>query len=58
VRDKPAVPEIFFFLPRCAYVVSVKAMQIEYPESWTAAAGSTTERFENEARMRSQRGAR
>ena len=29
----------------------MKAMQIEYPESWTAAAGSTTERFENEARM-------
>jgi len=29
----------------------MKAMQIEYPESWTAAAGSTPERFESEARM-------
>ena len=29
----------------------MKAMQIEYPESWTAAAGSSSERFENEARM-------
>jgi len=29
----------------------VKAMQIEYPESWTASAGSSPERFENEARM-------
>ena len=29
----------------------MKAMQIEYPESWTAAAGSTAERFETEARM-------
>ena len=29
----------------------MNAMQIEYPESWTAAAGSTTERFESEARM-------
>jgi predicted HTH domain antitoxin len=26
-------------------------MQIEYPESWTASAGSSAERFENEARM-------
>ncbi len=32
----------------------MKAMQIEYPESWTASAasaGSSPERFENEARM-------
>jgi predicted HTH domain antitoxin len=29
----------------------MNAMQIEYPESWTAAAGSSPERFENEARM-------
>lgn len=29
----------------------MKAMQIEYPESWPAAAGSSTERFEDEARM-------
>ena len=26
-------------------------MQIEYPESWPALAGSSPERFENEARM-------
>jgi predicted HTH domain antitoxin len=26
-------------------------MQIEYPESWAASAGSSAERFENEARM-------
>ena len=26
-------------------------MQIEYPESWTASAGSSSERFENETRM-------
>jgi predicted HTH domain antitoxin len=29
----------------------MKGMQIEYPESWTASAGSSPERFENEARM-------
>jgi predicted HTH domain antitoxin len=29
----------------------VKALQIEYPESWPAAAGSSVERFEGEARM-------
>jgi len=29
----------------------MKAMQIEYPESWRALAGSSPERFENEARM-------
>ena len=29
----------------------MKALQIEYPESWPAAAGSSTERFEGEARM-------
>jgi predicted HTH domain antitoxin len=29
----------------------MKAMRIEYPESWTAAAGSSPERFEDEARM-------
>jgi predicted HTH domain antitoxin len=26
-------------------------MQIEYPESWAVSAGSSPERFENEARM-------
>lgn len=40
-----------FLHSRWAYVVSVNAMQIEYPEAWTAAAGSTAERFESEARM-------
>jgi predicted HTH domain antitoxin len=40
-----------FFCLGCAYVVCVKAMQIEYPESWTALAGSSAERFEDEARM-------
>ena len=29
----------------------MKAMQIEYPEAWPAAAGSSVERFEGEARM-------
>jgi predicted HTH domain antitoxin len=29
----------------------MKALQIEYPESWPAAAGSSAERFEGEARM-------
>ena len=29
----------------------MKAMQIEYPESWAASAGSSPERFEDEARM-------
>jgi predicted HTH domain antitoxin len=29
----------------------MKALQIEYPESWPAAAGSSAERFEDEARM-------
>jgi predicted HTH domain antitoxin len=29
----------------------MKAMHIEYPESWAALAGSSPERFENEARM-------
>ena len=40
-----------FFRPCCAYVAGVKAMQIEYPESWAVSAGSSPERFENEARM-------
>ena len=34
-----------------SYVIGMNAMQIEYPEAWTAAAGSTAERFESEARM-------
>jgi len=29
----------------------MKAIQIEYPESWTAALGSSAERFENEVRL-------
>jgi predicted HTH domain antitoxin len=29
----------------------MKALQIEYPESWPAAVGSSAERFEGEARM-------
>lgn len=29
----------------------MKAMQIEYPEAWPTAAGSSAERFEDEARM-------
>jgi hypothetical protein len=29
----------------------MKAMHIEYPESWAALAGSSPERFDNEARM-------
>jgi predicted HTH domain antitoxin len=29
----------------------MKAMPIEYPEAWPAAAGSSAERFEDEARM-------
>ena len=29
----------------------MKALQIEYPESWPDAAGSSAERFEDEARM-------
>lgn len=29
----------------------MKAMRIEYPESWAAAAGASLERFEEEARM-------
>jgi predicted HTH domain antitoxin len=29
----------------------VRAIQIEYPESWTASTGSSAERFENDARM-------
>jgi predicted HTH domain antitoxin len=29
----------------------MKAIQIEYPEAWTAAAGSSSERFETEARL-------
>ena len=29
----------------------MKAMQIEYPEAWTAAAGCSAERCEGEARM-------
>jgi predicted HTH domain antitoxin len=29
----------------------MKAMQIEYPESWAASAGSSSERFEDDARM-------
>ena len=29
----------------------MKAMQIEYPEAWPAAAGASVERFEGEARM-------
>jgi predicted HTH domain antitoxin len=44
-------PEFAFFSPRCVYVVCVKAMQIEYPESWPVSAGFSPERFENEARM-------
>jgi hypothetical protein len=39
------------FYPCCAYVVRVKAMRIEYPESWTALPGSSPERFEHAARM-------
>jgi predicted HTH domain antitoxin len=40
-----------FFRPLCAYAACMKAMQIEYPESWPALAGSSPERFENDARM-------
>jgi predicted HTH domain antitoxin len=40
-----------FFRPNAAYCIRVKAMQIEYAESWTASTGSSTERFEKEARM-------
>jgi hypothetical protein len=29
----------------------MKAIQIEYPEAWTAAAGSSAEHFEAEARL-------
>lgn len=29
----------------------MKAMRIEYPESWAVAAGASLERFEEEARM-------
>ena len=29
----------------------MNALQIEYPEAWPAAAGSSVERFEGEARM-------
>ena len=29
----------------------MKAIQIEYPEAWTAAAGSSAEHFETEARL-------
>ncbi|MEO7298343.1 MAG: UPF0175 family protein [Verrucomicrobiota bacterium] len=29
----------------------MKALQIEYPESWPAAAGASSEQFEGEARM-------
>ncbi len=39
------------FSPGGAYAWFVKAIQIEYPEAWTAAAGSSSERFENEARL-------
>jgi len=44
-------PKVSFLQLRWAYVVGMNAMQIEYPEAWTAAAGSTAERFETEARM-------
>ena len=33
------------------YFIGMKALQIEYPESWPAAAGLSAERFEGEARM-------
>ena len=39
------------FSPGRAYALIMKAIQIEYPEAWTAAAGSSSERFENEARL-------
>ncbi len=43
---------IFLFLrSERAYFIAMKAWQIEYPESWPAAAGSSAERFEDEARM-------
>ncbi len=45
------LPQFSFFRPHRVYAVRVKAMQIEYPESWTALAGSSPEGFENEARM-------
>jgi predicted HTH domain antitoxin len=45
-------PVIFLFLrSERVYFVAMKALQIEYPESWPAAAGSSAERFEDEARM-------
>lgn len=52
VTARQASPlEISFFQSPRAYVACVKAIQIEYPESWTASAGTSPERFENEARM-------
>src|SRR5271163_4258589 len=51
VRRHVRPPEFAFFSPRCVYVVCVKAMQIEYPESWPVSAGFSPERFENEVRM-------
>src|SRR5450756_30909 len=51
VQKHVAWSEITFFQPCWGYVVDMNAMQIEYPESWTAAAGSSPERFESEARM-------
>ncbi len=39
------------FHPVQRYVEGMKAIQIEYPEAWPAAAGSSAERFENEARL-------
>ncbi|HUZ06670.1 MAG TPA: UPF0175 family protein [Candidatus Paceibacterota bacterium] len=43
--------EFSFIHPHCAYLTGMKALQIEYPESWSAAAGSSAECFEGEARM-------
>jgi predicted HTH domain antitoxin len=47
----PRCPIFLSFARVAAYNFCVKAMQIEYPESWAASAGSSPERFENEARM-------
>jgi predicted HTH domain antitoxin len=50
-REGQARANILWFQTEKKYFNGMKAMQIEYPESWTASAGSSPERFENEARM-------
>ena len=50
VKSVKSVVNFFSFARVVRMLYGVKAMQIEYPESEAALAGSSPERFENEAR--------